>query len=227
MDVNKDVGIHQSNMFNKYQIKSLPNIVDFLESQTGLMKKTIVDILIQSQSYPKFKKNPEKYKEEVLKIIKKELSLLSEEGIKYFKIDDSYDINRFKKDAYEGYINGNIFKSDKSVYKYFVCDSETIEWEFAKGLEKDKDVLLYLKLPEWYIIKTPDWAVLVKEVAKEKLYFIVETKGAIGYKANRPSEEIKIEYGIKHFEAINKEIKFSKEKRYGDFKSSIEYDDQL
>ena len=227
--INNEVGIQQSNMFNKYSITSLPNIVDFLESETGLMKKTIVDILIQSKSYHKFKKNPEKYKEEVLKIIKKEISLLSEKGIKYFKIEDTYDINKFKEDSYEGYISGTIFESKKSIYKYFVCDSEKIEWEFAEGLEKDKDVKLYLKLPEWYVIKTPagnynpDWAVLIKEIAKEKLYFIVETKGNIEYKANRPSEDIKIVYGKKHFEAINKEINFSKQKKYDDFKNNIEY----
>ena len=155
--------------------------------------------------------------------------MLSEKGIKYFKIEDTYDINKFKEDSYEGYISGTIFESKKSIYKYFVCDSEKIEWEFAEGLEKDKDVKLYLKLPEWYVIKTPagnynpDWAVLIKEIAKEKLYFIVETKGNIEYKANRPSEDIKIVYGKKHFEAINKEINFSKQKKYDDFKNNIEY----
>lgn len=47
-----------------------------------------------------------------------------------------------------------------------------------------EDVLLYVKLPGWFKVPTPlgtynpDWAVLVNKDGTQRLYFVVETKGA-------------------------------------------------
>ena len=80
------------------------------------------------------------------------------------------------------------------------------EKSVAEQLEEIPEVKLFIKLPDWFVVKTPigdynpDWAVLISNDDQERLYFIFETKGNIGN--NRPSEEFKMKCGEKHFEAL-------------------------
>ena len=76
----------------------------------------------------------------------------------------------------------NMVESQKSVFDHVVYDSN-VELKFASSFERSDDIKLYAKLPDWFKIDTPlgtynpDWAVLVEGDGKEKLYFVVETKG--------------------------------------------------
>lgn len=49
----------------------LPDIITDLQNKTDLTRKTIIDILINSKRLEDFKRNPQKYIEEVTKIIRK------------------------------------------------------------------------------------------------------------------------------------------------------------
>ncbi len=194
----------------------LPDIVSYLQNETNLKRKTIVDILIKSEKLEDFKNNPQKFIEGVAEIIKHTMRSFIVDGIKYQKIgDDSYWAQELfiDEDLY-GYLSKNMLEAKKSVYDYVVYDSD-IEYQFADAFEKNDGVKLYAKLPKWFVINTPlgnynpDWAVLIEKNGEEKLYFVVESKGSIFTDELRPAEKGKIICGKEHFEALNTNVSFA------------------
>lgn len=206
----------------------LPDIVTYLQNDTNLTRKTIVDILIKSERLNDFKKNPQKYIDGVQKIIKDQMRHFIVNGIKYHKIgDDSfYAQELFDVKELTGYLEKNLIKTDKSVYDYVVYDSD-VEKKFAEQFEKNEEVKVYAKLPGWFKINTPlggynpDWAVLIEKDNESHLYFVVESKGTNVIDELRPAEKAKILCGEKHFEAIGAEVKFMAAKDYDDISREI------
>ncbi|MDX8376923.1 MAG: DEAD/DEAH box helicase family protein, partial [Mariprofundales bacterium] len=62
----KSIYVYDAKDFN------LPDVVSYLQNETNLTRKTIVDILIKSDQLQKFKNNPQKYMDEVSSIIKQQ-----------------------------------------------------------------------------------------------------------------------------------------------------------
>jgi len=195
---------------------SLPDIISFLQNETDLKRKTIVDILIKSKRLEDFKKNPQKFIEEVAYIIKKTMRNFIVDGIKYQRIGDGYYWAQelFVNEDLFGYLYKNMIEAKKSVYDYVVYDSD-VEYKFAEEFEKNDYVRLYAKLPKWFFINTPlgnynpDWAVLIERNGEEKLYFVVESKGSLFIDELRPIEKGKIECGKEHFAALNTNVNFA------------------
>lgn len=202
----------------------LPDIVSYLQNETNLTRKSIVEILTNTKTFPdSFKKDPQLYLDQVSDIIKRTMGKFLVDGIKYEKIGDTefYSQEIFEESELFGYLKtemskGNIVESTKSPYTKVVYDSD-IEKNFSQGLEKSENVIVYAKLPDWFKVQTPlgtynpDWAVLVKPDLykdEEKLYFIAETKGALNKEDRKEKENLKINCGRKHFKAISEEIKF-------------------
>lgn len=193
--------------------EGLPDIITYLQNRTNLTRKTIVDILVQSQTLNSFFNNPQLYMEEVAKIITNEMKLLLVDGIKYTKIgrDSFYAQELFEKEELSGYLHKNMMESKRGVFEYVVYDSE-VERGFAEGLENNDNIKLYAKLPDWFKVPTPlgnynpDWAVLAEVNGEEKLYFVVETKGNVEESSLRPTESKKIECGKKHFAALDADV---------------------
>lgn len=189
--------------------EDIPDIIAYLQNETNLTRKTIVEILIRSETIHLFKKNPQKYMEQAVQIISAKMRLLIVDGIKYTKIGDEeyYAQELFEKEELTGYLSKNMMESKKSVYEYVVYDSANEE-SFAASFEDNQSVKLYAKLPNWFTIATPlgtynpDWVVLIDVDGEEKLYFVLETKGNIMFDALRPTEAAKIKCGQKHFEAL-------------------------
>ena len=205
---------NKSYLIQENQYSSI-DVIGYLQEKLGLKRKDIVDILIKSERLKDFKKNPQDFISKVYQIIKNTMNNFIVDGIKYEKldcIDNFYKQELFKENELQGYKN-NLEKSLKSSYEYVVCDSKT-EKDFAKDLEKNNNVKVFSKLPNWFKIDTPlgtynpDWAVLIEEDQNQKLYFIVETKGSDLFTALRVNEKGKIKCGIEHFDAIDKDIKF-------------------
>ena len=223
--VNYEEGIVKTVYSDEDEI-ALPNILEFLQNGTTLTKKTIIQILIGSETLDQFKKNPTEYMTESLKIIKRVMSNLIVDGIKYSELDDYYNQQLFENEELWGYLEKNIIESHRSVYDHIIYDSE-IEKNFAKKLENDNEVELYTKLPAWFKINTPiggynpDWAILFNKDGKHKLYFVVETKGTKDINQLRPSEQAKIKCGKKHFKALNNDVELEVTNSYEDLKSSI------
>jgi type III restriction enzyme len=206
----------------------LPDIVSYLEEQTRLTRKSIVEILLQSKRLEDFKNNPQKFSENVAQIITRVMRMLIVDGIKYEKIGDSYFYAQELFDHHElsAYLNSNMLESVKSVYEQVVYDSD-VEYQFARQFEASKQVKVYAKLPDWFTISTPlgnynpDWAVLVELDGHEKLYFVVESKGSMFAEDIRPSEQAKIDCGKKHFEALDTGVEFTKADTFNNFMSQV------
>ena len=193
----------------------LPDIITDLQNKTNLTRKTVIDILINSKRLEDFKRNPQKYIEEVTKIIRKNLRLMVVDGISYskFRGGDYYSIEMFNDSELLTYLNDKIVESKKSPYNYAICDSY-VETEFAKKFEERDEIKVYVKLPSWFKIETPigsyntDWSVVINEIDEKRLYFVLETKGKSHINLLREEEQSKIKCDKKHFEALGEKVEF-------------------
>lgn len=192
----------------------LPDIVTYLTDQTHLTRQTVIDILLGlGDKLEAFKNNPQRFIELTAEVIRKHMRIAIVNGIKYSRIGDDafYAQELFQEDELSGYLK-DMVKSEKSVYDYVLCDSET-ESTFAKRLEVANEVKLFAKLPPWFKINTPlggynpDWTVLIdkNDGTGEHLYFVVETKSSMLSDDLRASEKAKIQCGIEHFSALSKD----------------------
>lgn len=194
-------------------VSSLPDIVTYLQNETGLTRQSIVDILIKSKRLEAFKKNPQAFIESVIDIIRNEMRLLLVDSVKYKRIDnDMWCQELFENKELQGYLNSNLLESEKSPYNYVIYDS-IVEREMAKRLESSDNVKVYAKLPSWFKIDTPlgpynpDWVLVWEDNNEQKRYFVVETKGGLYNDAIRDIEKKKIECGKKHFRALDTGIR--------------------
>lgn len=208
--------------------KLLPDIVTYLQANTSLTRRTLVDILKKSATLDMFKKNPQRYMEDVSKIITANMKAMLVDGIKYTKLgdDEYYAQELFDTEELTGYLEHNMIETHKSVYEYVVYDSDN-EAEFAQKFEENEDIKLYAKLPDWFKISTPlgsynpDWAVLIEKDDDKNLYFVIETKANINADVLRPTELQKIECGCKHFEALGNDATFKAEDDFNHFIENI------
>lgn len=207
----------------------LPDIITTLQNETDLTRSSIAKILEKSETFKDFKKNPQKYLEEITKIINRNKRLLLVDGIKYTKVgDQSYSYQElFIDKELTGYLSKNLYKAERATHEYIVYDS-LVERSFAEKFEVDEKVKLYAKLPSPFKIKTPlgnynpDWAVLIEDNMEEKLYFVIESKGSINRGDLRPVEEGKIKCAKEHFTALNTEVVFEEYDDVNKFLGNIE-----
>ncbi len=197
----------------------IPDILSFLQNETNLKRKSILDILVKSGRLEDFKKNPQKFIDEVKGIIKREMQHLLIDGIKYQRIGDDcfYEQGRFENKELIGYLNKNMIEAKRSIYDHIVYDSDT-ESKMAESFETNSDVKVYAKLPSWFKIDTPlgtynpDWAVLMEMDGIERLYFVVETKntntGTVVEDLLKSTEQDRIKCGRAHFEALGTDAKY-------------------
>lgn len=203
------------------EVSYYPDIITFLQNKTNLTRKTIVDILIKSNTLNIFKRNPQSYMSEVARIIQRELRDLILDGIKYTKLGDDYYYTQelLKDNPITGYLERNMMEttSNKYPFTHVVYDSDN-EANFAAQFENNKYILKYVKLPSKFTVSTPlgpynpDWAVLVDKDGERKLYFVLETKRENLQVALdddlRQNEKDKIYCGRKHFEALGTNAQF-------------------
>ena len=200
----------------------LPDIVTFLQGETNLKRQDIIRILTGTSKLSHFRRNPQKFMEAVGRIIKEELSRVVVEGVKYEKIAGAeYAVQEiFEKGEIVAYLK-NLKESQKSLYDRVICDSE-VEKRFVEEFNKNENVKLFAKLPKNFKIETPvgsynpDWAVVVEVDGKEKLYFVLESKGSLEREGRREKENQKILCAQRHFETLERE--------YRDFKYLVEKD---
>lgn len=191
----------------------LPDIVTYLQNETELTRKTIVDILLKSDRLDLFKKNPQLFIESVIDIIinQKRLCLFDSNGVQYERIaDDVWCQELFDNQDLKGYLSSNLLESNsnKTPYDYVIYDSD-VERDMAEKFEVSDNVKVFAKLPSWFKIDTPlgpynpDWVLVWEEDDEQKLYFVVETKGGLNSKSIRLTEKAKVVCGKKHFAAID------------------------
>ena len=195
------------------QVDVLPDIVSYLQNETQLTRKSIVRILTASKKLSYFKINPQKFIEGVIDIINEQMRLHIIDGIKYKKTGDAeyFSQELFTNEELFGYLKKNLIESTKSPYEYVVYDS-LVESKLAKEFEKNQNIGVYAKLPDWFKIETPlgtynpDWAIMWKDNDTEQLFFVVESKGSTDMFDLRPKEKAKIDCGKQHFKALGSEM---------------------
>ena len=206
----------QYGAISEFEQMDYPDFVRRLQDATGLLRRTIIEIIVESGRLHDFYVNPEECIKQVSKILLNVKKENLTDGIKYEKTDEYYEQDFiFNDEGLYGYKDRNVIetKSDKNVFDHVIYDSN-IEKQFAEDAEFDEDVLLYAKLPAAFKIDTPigsynpDWAVVLNTDAGEKLYFVAETKGTDVVADLKGTEQKKIFCGRKHFEVIDTDIKY-------------------
>lgn len=198
------------------------NIVERIVKETGITKKTIVDILEKIENLDLIFQNPEEFLRSIVVVINNEKErLLINEGLKYYPVDDVWSVDLVFEDM-NTYLK-NCIDSNKSAYEKVVFDS-TSEKVFAQSLEASPAIKLFVKLPSRFVVDTPlgnynpDWAIVVDNGEGEKLYLVRETKFGMELENLRPSEQQKILCGEKHFAAIGVDFKVSQDTLLNDLK---------
>lgn len=193
------------------QVKVLPDILAFLQKETELTRHTLAEILKRSGRLAEFKVNPQAFMAAVAKEISRSLHDLMMEGIKYEKVGGQFwEQSRLEQDAEEGIVRylTNLYEvkhRDKALFDAIEYDSE-VEKQFARELDNNENVKLFVKLPSWFKIDTPigtynpDWAFVTER--DEKLYFVRETKSTLDNEERRTKENQKIACGRKHFDTL-------------------------
>ncbi|MDP2884301.1 MAG: DEAD/DEAH box helicase family protein [Ignavibacteria bacterium] len=195
---------------------NVPDIIGYIQSKTNLTRTTIVRILEESRRLSDCLKNPQLFLDSVVHEIKTVLNKLMIDGVKYQKIAGGfYEMRLFEIKEIEEYIENlyTVKNKQKTVYDQIEIDSlSDTEKKFAKDCDDNENVEFFLKLPRWFVIRTPigeytpDWALMLKK--EKRLYFVAETKSTLDKTKRRESENQKIQCGYKHFEEFD-EVEFT------------------
>lgn len=186
------------------------DLIGKLVDDTGLTRKAIIQILqgIQPAVFNQFKDNPEEFIIKAASLINDEKATAIIQHITYDVMDEKYDTDIFTDPTIKGRLGVNAMKAKRHLYDHVVYDS-TNELEFATELDSNKDVAVYVKLPDGFYISTPvghynpDWAIAFYEGAVKHIYFVAETKGSMNSMQLRLIEESKIHCAREHFKAIS------------------------
>ena len=186
------------------------DLVGKLVTETGLTRKDIVRIMtgIEPAVFGQYKYNPEEFILKSAQLINEQKATAIIEHITYHVLDDRYGTDVFTEPTIKGKLNVNAMKAQKHLYDHIVYDS-TNEHDFATGLDTNKAVAVYVKLPNGFYISTPvgkynpDWAIAFYEGEVKHIYFVAETKGSMSSMQLRDIEKGKIHCAREHFKAIS------------------------
>ncbi|MBM6924568.1 type III restriction-modification system endonuclease [Pseudoflavonifractor phocaeensis] len=186
------------------------DLVGKLVEETSLTRKAIIAILtgIQPAVFNQFRENPEEFIINASSLINDQKATAIIQHITYHVLDDRYDTDVFTEPTLKGRLGTNAMKADKHLYDHILYDS-TNERDFAKDLDVDSHVAVYVKLPDGFYISTPvgrynpDWAIAFYEGKVKHIYFVAETKGSMRSMQLRDIEKAKIHCAREHFKAIS------------------------
>lgn len=191
------------------------DLIGKLVAETKLTRKAIVQILvgIEKAVFDQFKDNPEEFILKAAALINDEKATAIIQHITYNILDEHYDTDIFTEPTLKGKLGMNVMKVQRHLYDHLIYDSSN-ERDFAADLDTNRDVAVYIKLPDGFYISTPvgkynpDWAIAFYEGTVKHIYFVAETKGTLdSMKLNHitPVEQAKIDCARAHFKALNDE----------------------
>lgn len=186
------------------------DLIGKLVEATGLTRKDIVKILtgIEKPVFDQFKDNPEEFIIKAAGLINDEKATAVIQHITYDMLDEKYNTDIFTEPTMKGKLGTNVVKTKKHLYDHVLYDSAN-EKNFAQELDTNKDVAVYVKLPNGFYISTPvgkynpDWAIAFYEGSVKHIYFVAETKGSLSSLQLRDIEKAKIHCAKEHFQAIS------------------------
>lgn len=186
------------------------DLIGKIVDETGLTRKAVIAILqgIKPQVFNQFKDNPEEFILKAASLINDQKATAIIEHITYDVLDEHYGVDVFTDPTIKGKLGVNAMKAKRHLYDHIVYDSSN-ERDFATDLDTNKDVAVYVKLPDGFYISTPvghynpDWAIAFYEGTVKHIYFVAETKGSMNSMQLRLIEESKIHCAREHFKAIS------------------------
>ncbi len=206
-----------------YKLKarfSALDIIEELSENTGVSYVAIFQIINSLSNYSQLIKNPPHFIHLASSIIK---NIELEEMIRGLEYEVTDEVFPFKFDDYiknieeKGFVN----TPNRGVFDKMLVDSG-VEKTFALEVDKDDEVICFLKLPSYYKIQTPigeyepDFGIVMrrkqlKNGNESEFYFVIETKGTNDIndkKSLKESEVYKIECAMKHFAALGIEVEY-------------------
>jgi type III restriction enzyme len=183
---------------------------------TTLTRKTAGAILkgINQDKLYMFKNNPEEFISNVIKLIAEQKATMIVEHICYDRLEDRYDSTIFTATKTTQSFD-KAFRANKAVQDYVFTDGTaqlSVERRFVQALDAASEVCVYAKLPRGFQIPTPvgnytpDWAIAFFEGTVKHIFFVAETKGAMGtmeFMQQKPIEAAKISCAKKLFNKIS------------------------
>ncbi len=211
------------------------DLVEEISENTGISYTTLFQIIKKIDNHEEWVKNPPRYIQEASQIIKD------------VELDEMLRKIEYKVNGEEFPFNFNDFEKNidakqyvetpkKGVFDKMLIHSD-IERKFSENADGDSEVVCFIKLPNWYKIKTPigdyepDFGLVMKRKelkngTENEYYFVIETKGTNDIndkKAITEGEIYKIKCALKHFESIGVEVRYKAPvKEYAYFKTEAE-----
>lgn len=185
-----------------------------LARDTAISEMTAAHILsgMETEAKGQLAKNPMLFLSEASKRIRIVMSQEMVRMVKYEETGESYPMDLLEPEipTYSDLAP----TPRRGLYDHAICDSN-IEMNFAKDLDAQNIVRVFVKLPATYKIPmpfggtyNPDFALMVQkknlddEGDTKQFYFTIETKGASEFEKLKEEEKLKIQCAIRHFEAI-------------------------
>lgn len=194
-----------------------PDILTDIANEVPVSRTTIQRVIKESGRFGEAEKNPAQFASQVAKSLYGALAetLKDHDGIRYSPDGERYSMEFFLNESH--YYERNLVDVKKSIYDRIPFDSG-IERDFAIALDARDDVELFVKLPDWYKIKTPvggynpDWAIVRNSGNGDyELFLVRETKGSSNIDdLFREAEAWKVTFGKKHYESIDVDYKVIK-----------------
>lgn len=225
-------GSYSENIDAFHSTSAKYDLVYNIAKKTNLIRKTISKILIGTKETLRFfRENPEEYINKVSELINQQKASVIVNHISYYPMEDRFESDIFNE-SHKDFDSNKVFESKKAIQDYVFVDGNakngnSIEMNFAKQLEAQKDVKVYAKLPSKFYIPTPmgkytpDWAIVFENDKSREIYFIAETKGSLDSLELRAVEQGKINCAKSLYNKEGSKLHYEQVTKFDDLYNSI------
>lgn len=226
LSVTSDKGVVPTGVVEKAPVTisgsyPVPDLLGHLARALPVSRATIARVIVESGRLGEVSGNPQEFIDQVRQAVMSALLEELAEGITYEKVggtgnDAVYEMRLLEEREITSYLE-NLVPADRSAYEEVLFDSD-VEHDFALALDKREDIKVFIKLPWWFKIDTPigpynpDWAIVkTDEDEVDRAYLVRETKGTKDLLSLRGSERLKINFGKRHFKALDVDYRWVKD----------------
>lgn len=225
-------GSYSENIDASHSTSAKYDLIYNIAKKTNLIRKTISKILIGTKETLRFfRENPEEYINKVSELINQQKASVIVNHISYYPMEDRFESDIFNE-SHKDFDSNKVFESKKAIQDYVFVDGNakngnSIEMNFAKQLEAQKDVKVYAKLPSKFYIPTPmgkytpDWAIVFENDKSREIYFIAETKGSLDSLELRAVEKGKINCAKSLYNKEGSKLHYEQVTKFDDLYNSI------
>lgn len=188
----------------------IPDLLTAIASRTGLTRKAVRAILVDSGRLDSFERNPQLCIDRTVRVVNAQKRPFLARQISYDVREDlsTYDVARWEEEVI-GHMSRMMHTNPARGLHDAVRYDSKVELEFAQELDRNEGVKLYAKLPSWFRIPTPDgdyiadWAIVFEDHSGRRLYFVCETKSTPMADELSTPESAKVYCGEAHFKALS------------------------